>query len=338
MTQIQIDRATGLRSSAAYKAPCIAVTSADVSLSGEQTIGGIDCIELDRVLVNAQDDATENGIWLVSTGDWERPPDFRQSDDIVRGTQVRVITGTGAGVYVLTTADPVIGTSELSFTSSIALDYAPLDSPIFTGNPRVPTATPGDNDTTVASTAFVTNAAATAAATVAATAAEAAEAAVIANALGGDPDFSDTLLAAIAAVAATVVDYEVGTPWTPGLTFGGATTGITYSHQEGWAIKIGQLVVAIGHISLTNNGSVTGVAKITGLPYDKLSESFIGGVFIMGTYSNLASIVGTPTGLVDATDSLSLYNGHASTAPALTDTNITNTADFYFAVIYPAAA
>lgn len=38
------------------------------------------------------------------------------------------------------------------------LNYAPLASPIFTGNPTAPTPTAGDNDTSIATTAFVTNA------------------------------------------------------------------------------------------------------------------------------------------------------------------------------------
>lgn len=43
-----------------------------------------------------------------------------------------------------------------SYLLTIPVDYAPLISPNFSGNPRVPTATLGDNDTTIASTAFVT--------------------------------------------------------------------------------------------------------------------------------------------------------------------------------------
>src|SRR5688572_23660201 len=43
------------------------------------------------------------------------------------------------------------------------MSYTPLVDTIFTGNVRVPTAAPGDNDTTAASTAFVTGALATAA-------------------------------------------------------------------------------------------------------------------------------------------------------------------------------
>jgi hypothetical protein len=36
--------------------------------------------------------------------------------------------------------------------------FAPLASPLFTGDPRVPTPAPGDNDLSIASTAFVTDA------------------------------------------------------------------------------------------------------------------------------------------------------------------------------------
>ena len=39
-----------------------------------------------------------------------------------------------------------------------ASGYAPLNSPVFTGNPQAPTAAPGDNDTSLATTAFVQSA------------------------------------------------------------------------------------------------------------------------------------------------------------------------------------
>lgn len=46
-------------------------------------------------------------------------------------------------------------------TAALALK-APLVSPIFSGNPEAPTAAPGDNDTSIATTAFVTAAVAVA--------------------------------------------------------------------------------------------------------------------------------------------------------------------------------
>jgi hypothetical protein len=43
-----------------------------------------------------------------------------------------------------------------SFVHSVVAGYAPLASPAFTGNPTAPTPAPGDNDTSIATTAFVT--------------------------------------------------------------------------------------------------------------------------------------------------------------------------------------
>lgn len=42
-----------------------------------------------------------------------------------------------------------------AFNASVLLPYAPLNSPLFTGDPRGPTAALGDNDTSLATTAFV---------------------------------------------------------------------------------------------------------------------------------------------------------------------------------------
>lgn len=52
-------------------------------------------------------------------------------------------------------------TSALGFTpanaTSVASTYAPISSPTLTGNPKAPTATTGDNSTSIATTAFVAN-------------------------------------------------------------------------------------------------------------------------------------------------------------------------------------
>lgn len=60
----------------AWKQPVKAATDANMVLSGEQAVDVvIDCVAGDRVLVKDQDDSTENGIYLVSTGPWSRAPD-----------------------------------------------------------------------------------------------------------------------------------------------------------------------------------------------------------------------------------------------------------------------
>ena len=109
------DRIEGARSSLAFKAPCRVATTANITLSGEQTIDGVAVVEEgandrpDRVLVKDQTDQTQNGIYTVSTGVWSRAKDFDGNSDIVDGTRIYVHSGTvGIGEYVVTSADPII--------------------------------------------------------------------------------------------------------------------------------------------------------------------------------------------------------------------------------------
>ena len=61
-------------------------------------------------------------------------------------------------------------------------------------------------------------------------------------------------------------DYEEGS-WTPSISFGGGTTGLSVSLQSGHYTKIGNLVYIKAHFLITNVGSSTGHARITGLPF-----------------------------------------------------------------------
>ena len=63
----------------------------------------------------------------------------------------------------------------------------------------------------------------------------------------------------------TWTPYAMGT-FTPVLQFGGSSTGITYNVQEGEYTQIGNVVFFNLDIDLTNKGSATGVATITGFP------------------------------------------------------------------------
>jgi hypothetical protein len=68
------------------------------------------------------------------------------------------------------------------------------------------------------------------------------------------------------AAANALDDYEEGT-WTIGIAFGGAATGVTYSQNLGAYTKIGRKVTVTGFLQLSNKGSSSGAAKITGLPF-----------------------------------------------------------------------
>jgi len=70
------------------KAPVVVATQSNITLSGEQTIGLISVVDGNRVLVRAQTDATENGIYNASTGAWTRSTDWNRADDVVNGVLV----------------------------------------------------------------------------------------------------------------------------------------------------------------------------------------------------------------------------------------------------------
>lgn len=122
-----IDRTGNVPDGLAFKAPCIVGTTANITLSGLQTIDGVVLIENQRVLVFNQTDQTENGIYQASSGAWTRPNDANSNTSFIAGTQVMVTRGALNGFQTFSVTcldDPIeIGTSELTFagTGSLAL-------------------------------------------------------------------------------------------------------------------------------------------------------------------------------------------------------------------------
>lgn len=112
------DSIDGLTTSVAEKAPVVVATNGAITLSGEQTVNGVACVEGDRVLVKDQDDTTTNGIYVCADTAWSRALDFNGNRDVVKGTSVRVAgpsVSTGS-LYIVTTENPiVIGTSAIVF-------------------------------------------------------------------------------------------------------------------------------------------------------------------------------------------------------------------------------
>jgi hypothetical protein len=108
-----------------YKDSCRVATTANITLSGTQTIDVVDVVANDRVLVKNQTDASENGIYFCASGSWSRTNDCNSSSEAVNGSYVAVSEGTSNGntAYVLSTnATPtVIDTTELTFTNVSAV-------------------------------------------------------------------------------------------------------------------------------------------------------------------------------------------------------------------------
>ena len=116
------DRRDGISGFLAYKAPCRVATTANITLSGEQTIDGVAVVADDRVLVKDQTTTTENGIYVCSSGAWSRATDFDGAYDFKSGTKVFVTSGTvndATEWYCTVSADPaVVGTSTITWSAS----------------------------------------------------------------------------------------------------------------------------------------------------------------------------------------------------------------------------
>lgn len=65
------------------KASCRAATTANITLSGTQTIDGVAVIAGDRVLVKNQASAAENGIYVAAVSTWSRAADANTWDELV---------------------------------------------------------------------------------------------------------------------------------------------------------------------------------------------------------------------------------------------------------------
>ena len=95
-----------------------AATTANITLSGTQTIDGVAVIAADRVLVKNQTTASTNGIYVVAAGAWARSEDADVSAEVTAGlfTFVEEGTANGNAGFVLTTDNPItIGTTGLTF-------------------------------------------------------------------------------------------------------------------------------------------------------------------------------------------------------------------------------
>src|SRR5258707_15342371 len=73
--------------------PCRVATTAAITLSGLQTIDGIALLAGDRVLVWKQADATTNGLYAASTGNWVRVTDAHSNTQFFDGMAVIVAAG-----------------------------------------------------------------------------------------------------------------------------------------------------------------------------------------------------------------------------------------------------
>lgn len=101
------------------KASVRAATTANITLSGTQTVDGVALVADDRCLVKDQTAAKDNGIYDVKAGAWVRSSDADTDAEVTSGMFCFVEEGTASADagFTLTTNDPItLGTTALSFT------------------------------------------------------------------------------------------------------------------------------------------------------------------------------------------------------------------------------
>lgn len=117
--------------------------------------------------------------------------------------------------------------------------------------------------------------------------------------------------------------------FTPGVAFGGGTTGVTYTAQRAGYDRVGKKISFELYIALSSKGSSTGALTITGLPYTAKNESGNQpAVSIMCDGLN-AGVVGSLQGHVQSNSTtIMIYEFAAGAVTQLVDTKIANTSTF----------
>ena len=124
-------------------------------------------------------------------------------------------------------------------------------------------------------------------------------------------------------------DYEEG-DWTPAITFGDSSTGITHNHQVGRYTKIGRVVLFQAYVQLSNKGSASGTMKIGGLPYTSANVSNAYSAISLRV-NNSASGSEIPIGYVNVNDTRVVVNSQKTDGTGVnnwTNSSTNNNTDF----------
>lgn len=129
----------------------------------------------------------------------------------------------------------------------------------------------------------------------------------------------------------TLSNYIEG-EWSPTLTFGGGSTGMTLD-VDGRYTRVGNTVTAWGRMDVTAKGSSTGNASVGNLPF---TSSNITTLFYPVHFyvENIAFTGYLEAAVVNNATSFLLVQNNSGTFTVLTDTAFSNGDDLYFTVTY----
>jgi hypothetical protein len=130
-------------------------------------------------------------------------------------------------------------------------------------------------------------------------------------------------------------DYEEGT-WTPTISFGRASVGVTYgAGRAGQYTKVGRQVTLTAFIVLTSKGSSTGGVHIGGLPFVIGNTTGYYSPPVLGAFNQI-SYTGTPQGFgeVGAQTIELVEASEAGVQSSIADTDFTDSSSFTVSFTY----
>lgn len=128
-----------------------------------------------------------------------------------------------------------------------------------------------------------------------------------------------------------VPSWQAGTSWTPAIAFGGGTTNITYSLQAGTYVQCGPIVFFNFHLTMTNKGTSTGNATLTGFPVSTNGNGNRNAMLLCEFVAITFDAGFTNMGLQfnnSAATALIIEVGSNKSAQVLQDTNFVNNSEF----------
>ncbi len=146
-----------------------------------------------------------------------------------------------------------------------------------------------------------------------------------------------------ATTGSEVLDHYEEGDWTPVLSFGGGTTGITYEARDGEYTRIGRQVTITFMVELSSKGSATGDATITGLPFtvpDLISDTVIEASGSASYWNNIdpdlmwMGFSAESSGGGQLSMRYQPETGASDAVDALDNTNFTNSTNFRGSITY----
>ena len=127
-------------------------------------------------------------------------------------------------------------------------------------------------------------------------------------------------------------DMEEAT-WTPTVTFGGGSTGMSFTTSTYYR-RIGGLVFAVADIQFSAKGSATGVVVIGSLPFTPASSGYapVSVLFVSGASGLTGPVFGHTE---PASTTIPLFTQGAIGLNSVTDAVFTNTTRLFISAVYP---